>query len=186
MDENENTSQETLTDGEGVTPAESVRTVSDGISLQEMNEIYGTTFKSKEDALKSVRETKNFVGTKKEDFIKSAKEQMREVLKEQGIDTSNFVSKADAEREKFYAKNEHLTPYQEMIDAVAKEKGISLDEVIKSDSFKPILEITEGQKSTKSILHSTNANVPVDDNAMEKFKKSGSIDDLAALVKMTM
>lgn len=149
--ENENISEDAVTGEDGVTSPEGSTTVSDNIGLKELNEIYGTEFKTKEDALKSIKETKNFVGKRKEDFIAEAKQKILAEIGDRGIDTSNFVTKSELEKEKFYAGNPNLKGLETIIEAVKKDKNISYEEVLNLDELKPLLE-PKGQTSEKSVL----------------------------------
>jgi len=183
MEENEIISEETVTGGEGVTSAEGSKTVSDGISLKELNEIYGTTFKTKEDALRSVKETKSFVGKRKEDIIAETKTSILSEIKELGIDTSNFVTKAQLEEEKFYAGNPGLVTFKDIINAVKKDKNISFDEVIQLEQFKPLLKTGTSDSSEKSVIHSKTVKVADDTDIIGKARQTGRDEDWAMVMK---
>lgn len=184
MEENENISEDVVTGEDGVTPSEASTTVSDNIGLKELNEIYGTTFKTKEDALKSIKETKNFVGKRKEDIIAEAKEKILAEIGERGIDTSNFVTKDELEKREFYAGNPNLKGMETIIEAVKKDTGKSREEVIALEQFKPLFQDNGQKPEQKSIVHSNGAVARESgEDLLKRAKQSGRDEDWAGVLR---
>lgn len=152
--ENEVTTEETLAEGAGVTPSSGDKSADEGsnpesssaLTLDELNQYLGKDFKSKEAALKSFKDTFNYVGKRKEDIVKEAvdeKPNLEEKVK--------FL-----EQDNWFARNNQYESYRSTITALQKE-GQSLDDVVASDAFKTIYEkarIGDEVESSKSVLHS--------------------------------
>lgn len=185
MEENEITSPNSVTGEEGVTPAEGKGTVSDSIDLKKLSEAFGTEFKTIEDALKSIKETKNFVGKRKEDIISEAKEKILAEIKDRGIDTSNFVTKDELQKREFYASNPNLKGLETIIEAVKKDTGKTREEVLELEQFKPLLKADKSDANEKSVIHSNGAVNRVTDtnDALKKAMQTRSTDDWAAVLR---
>lgn len=114
------------------------------MSLDELNGFLGKSYPSKEAALKSIKDTFSYVGKKKEDVAKE-------------ISPDKFITKEQYENDMFYAKNQQYNNdnIREVIDAMAKSKGITIQEVVNSDSFKNIFTSVQGyneNQKLKSVL----------------------------------
>ena len=116
----------------------------DSMSLQELNSVLGKNFTDKATALKAVKDTFNFVGKKVD-------------ISEDDLKAKGFVSKAEFEKELFYRDNPEHSKNQEILESLAKAKGISLREAAQSDSYKKLFEGAtnyEKSQSLKSVLES--------------------------------
>lgn len=109
------------------------------LTLDQLNEKLGTRYQTVEAALDGLKETKNYVG-------KAGKPQG-----EATVDPSAFITKEQYEQDMFYAKNEDLTPYKDIINARAKELGIRPADAVTSDaSLKATIEKLRGYDKTES------------------------------------
>lgn len=119
------------------------------LSLEELNTLTKRSFKTKDDALKSIKETFDMVGQRKQDAEKKAQE---------SIDMSNFVTREQYETDIFFKENPDFEQVKGTMLAMAKAQNIPIREVAESDDFKQLFEKVSGydklQKS-KSVL-STN------------------------------
>jgi len=114
------------------------------LSLKELNEYLGKSFKDKDSALKSLKDTAAYVGRKKEDV-------------EKAIDPERFISRDQYETDMFYSKNpEYETSgMRTVIDAMAKAEGKRPSDIVQADNFKAIFGKVRGydeNQSMKSVL----------------------------------
>ena len=112
----------------------------DALSLNELNTVLGKTYKDKESALKSLKDTFSYVGKKTEDITPK-------------IDPNQFISREQYETDMFYSRNaEYSTPeVREVIDAMAKAKGISPKDVVSTDTFKAVFSKVKGYDESQSL-----------------------------------
>lgn len=112
----------------------------DALSLNELNSYLGKNFKDKESALKSLKDTFSYVGKKTEDITPK-------------IDPNQFISREQYETDMFYSRNaEYSTPeVREVIDAMAKAKGMSPKDVVNSDTFKAVFSKVKGYDDSQSL-----------------------------------
>jgi hypothetical protein len=147
--------EETLVEGEGVTPSDGGtadndfnQESSDALTLEELNSYLGKNFKTKESALKSFKDTFSYVGKRKEEIA-------GEVVKGSNIEDVNRQLQ-ELRDENWFAKNNQFELYKETILAMRKD-GQSLNEVVESLAFKGIYERAKSYdeaESQKSVLHS--------------------------------
>lgn len=132
--------------GDGATAVETGTEPS--IPLSKLKETLGKDFSDPETALKSIKDTYSYVG-------KAGQE--KAALEQKLKDTGNFVSKDQYETDMFYKDNPNLAASRDLIDSVAKAKGVSVREAVNDPSLKSTLEKVQGyeevQKS-KSVLQS--------------------------------
>lgn len=117
----------------------------DTLSLSELNQFLGKSYKDKQTALKSLKDTFRYVGQPKETS--------------NNIDTSKFISKEQYETDMFYSQNtEYSKPeIRKVIDSIAKGQGVSARDVVASEDFKAIFGKVKGyeeSQSAKSVLQS--------------------------------
>lgn len=112
----------------------------DALSLNELNSFLGKNFTSKESALKSLKDTFSYVGRKAEDITPK-------------IDPNQFISREQYEQDMFYSRNaEYSTPeVREIIDAMAKAKGMSPKDVVTSDTFKAVFSKVKGYDESQGL-----------------------------------
>lgn len=112
----------------------------EALSLDELNDALGKKFKSKDSALRSLKETNKFVGKKKEEAVKEASKEY-----------DNLRAELDAlKQENFYSKNPHYEPYKNLIEKLGNR-----DEVVKTKEFKEVFDkLKTAEEPEKSIIHS--------------------------------
>jgi len=156
--ENENKviTDNTNPEGEGVTPAEGVKADENSQPAKSvkdvLNEALGKEFKTDEEALKSVKDTQDYVGTRKEDQAKKVEEAVAQTNPDSDLAKQVESLKDD----NWFAKNNQFEGYKDTMLAIRKP-GQSLNEVAESDAFKGIYEKAKGfdeNENTKSVLHS--------------------------------
>jgi hypothetical protein len=172
-----NPSQESVTDGVDVTPAEGLENVSPAVK-DVLSEALGRKFTSDEDALKSVKDTYDYVGKAgkyhkavesvakargvSEDeavkIIMESSSQNPETQVPPAIDDSKFISRQEFEEKQFYAEKKEYVPFKEIISALGAQTGKSPAEVVELDTFKTVYgkaQAADEFEKSKSVL-STN------------------------------
>lgn len=188
MDENEFIITDDLPDEEPTNVASADSQVTDSqaqtdpnkMDLNELNSFLGKSYPSKEAALKSIKDTFSYVGKKKEDVAKE-------------ISPDKFITKEQYENDMFYAKNQQYNNdnIREVIDAMAKSKGITIQEVVNSDSFKNIFTSVQGyneNQKLKSVLE-TNPRLNATKSAYteaHKAAQAGKTDVAESLITKTV
>lgn len=166
--ENDIITDESLAGGDDVAPSDgqaaenSDYQISDGgISLKDWaKESLGKEFKSDQDAEKAIKDTFNYVG----EFG-----QIKKLAEEKGIsikdaiqsfnkdNTGDFVSKEQYQKDMFYKDNPNYAPYSKVINALSKDLGVEIQEVVKTEEFKGIFDKAskfEEIESSKTVLKS--------------------------------
>lgn len=112
----------------------------EALTLNELNTFLGKNYKDKASALKSLQDTFSYVGRKVEDITPK-------------IDPNQFISREQYEQDMFYSRNaEYSTPeVREVIDAMAKAKGMSPKDVVNSDTFKAVFSKVKGYDDSQSL-----------------------------------
>lgn len=188
MDENEFIITDDLPDEEPTNVASADSQVTDSqaqtdpnkMDLNELNSFLGKSYPSKEAALKSIKDTFSYVGKKKEDVAKE-------------ISPDKFITKEQYENDMFYARNQQYNNdnIREVIDAMAKSKGITIQEVVNSDSFKNIFTSVQGyneNQKLKSVLE-TNPRLNATKSAYteaHKAAQAGKTDVAESLITKTV
>lgn len=134
----------TSVDGGGTVQTVADKAGSDSFTLAEIQKIFPNV-KTKEDALKSIEETKSFVGKRKEDIAK-------EISQNQNTDILAKEIK-ELKENMFFKDNPNLAPYK----AAFKKIGGNPEEFFNSAEFKPLFEKAKGydeSQSTRSVLES--------------------------------
>lgn len=118
------------------------------LSLEEINSTLGKDFKDLDTALKSVKDTYSYVGKQKDNIKKEIIEETPEKVVD--IDTTQYMSRADYNRERFYDKNPQYESYRDIL-------GNDPAESLKKETIKKTVDnaiaYSENENS-KSILHS--------------------------------
>lgn len=144
MEDENLTSQEAVP---GLEPEGTEETVSEdsveSLTLSELNSFLGKNFKDKDSALKSLKDTQNFVGKKKEPKV----------------DENNFVSREQYELDMFYSRNpEYNTDIvKDYLTSKHKAEGGDIEAIAKSDEFKKFFNTVQGyneSQNKKSVLES--------------------------------
>lgn len=109
----------------------------DGMTLEELNASLGKQFKSKDAAIKAIKDTFSYVGKKNP-----------------GVSPNEIT---ELKNELFFTKNPALEQHRDLLEAVALKNNVPLHEAAALDSFKSYVEKAEGYEKTqaaKSVLHS--------------------------------
>ena len=170
-----NPSQETVTGELNVSSAEGLENASLAVK-DVLSETLGRKFDSDEVALKSVKETFDYVGkagkyakavqavaksrgVSEDEAVKIIMDSSQpEVIQPQqapAVDTNKFVSREEFEEKTFYAENKDYTPFKEIISALRTQTGKPLSEVVELDSFKSVYtksQAADEMERTKSVL----------------------------------
>lgn len=129
-------------------PAEGGENVKDALELERLNAELGTRYKTFDDAIKGIKETRSYVGAKKEKVAEDA------------VKEGNFVPRSQYEQDMFYMQHPELTPYRDIINARATSLGQPIAEVVSSDSsLKTTLEKLQNfdkAEKDKSVLMTNN------------------------------
>lgn len=141
------------------------------LSLEDLNQTLGKNFSSKDEALKSIKDTFGYVGKKQEDVSKD--------LKEQG-----YMTKQEFENELFYRDNPEHANNKDILDSIAKTKQISLSEAAKTESYNKLFEGAsnfEKEQSKKSVLETNPKLAHVEDRqkTVQELSQAGSRDAAA-------
>lgn len=173
--ENEIDNGETLdsvggTDTESGQPTVSDQAQSDtnAISLDEIQSFLGKKFDSKETALKSIKDTFNYVGRKTEDAAKLAEETLAK--------SGEYVRRSEIETEFFYRDNPNAAKHRVLVDAVAKANNISAREASERVEVKKVLEAAsafEEQETAKTVMQSNSRLGATRDKIQEAKKLMG-------------
>ena len=130
-----------------------------------LNQALGKDFKDDDTALKAVKDTFGYVGKKKE--------QIAEEIKSNNTN-EDFVSKDQYNEDMFYSKNEQYAEFKDVLNALAKSDGKSLQEVADSDTFKGMYEKVNGfnkSQKVKNVLES-NPRLGTATNKMDQARKA--------------
>lgn len=129
----ENPSPETLADGAQLTPADGGGTVeSSALSLKELNDKLGSNFKDAPTALQALKDTKDFVGKRKEDIAAEVRASLIPA-------SSEVASKSDVQDLKnslFLSENPQLKDYVDTLKAVNPD----LAEAVKAPGLQNLLD----------------------------------------------
>lgn len=156
------------------TPNSEVASIKDVIG-----ETLGKTFDTDEAALKSIKDTQTYVG-KKVDAVKPV-ETPTEPVETEKVPAKEFVSKDEYNRDLFFAQNpDYNKPeLKPVIESLVKTTGEPIEEVIKSETVKAILEkVTAHDKDAeaKSVLTSGNKLGTVTDKGQEAMETLAKVN----------
>lgn len=149
MEQEVNPTNETQTDVSQLNTAvgDAAVTQPETLTLAEINEITGMSYKSKDAALKSIKDMKSMAGkaadlTGKLDDIASLQAKVEELT----------------ERE-FVARNPQIEANLEVLKLMAKGAGVSLQEAAELPQFKSLLETTGSATQNRRTIASSNNRV---------------------------
>lgn len=151
------------------------------LTLEQLNSALGKNFKDVETAVKSVKDTFSYVGSKVE--------KVEEELKSQG-----FISKREFEELLFYRDNPEYGQYKEVIDAFAQRSGVSPAEAVKSDVLAGLIgkaKEADRFQNTQSVIDTNPRLVASRDGlaqARENVRKEGRVSEgtTSAVVKAVL
>lgn len=146
------------------------------LSLGELNAVLGRSYKTREEALASVKETYNFVGKRREDIAREV-----QATTQNAQATSQLAQQIkQMETERFFDKNPDLAPFR----AAYEKIGGTPQEFFNSPEFKPIFDGARGYAETqklKSVLES-NPRIAASQDKLSKAveaRNAGRPDDAA-------
>ena len=206
----QHTTDSFLPDEQGVSSADGSAAVADlesltELDLESLNKALGKEFKDVPTALKSIKDTFNFVGkagnyrSTMETLTKTLGLSEDEVLKSMitnagsaAKDTAptkaakkedaQYLTREQYETDMFFAKNGDLEPHRTVLEALAKAKGVSVQEAASSDDFKPIFEKVKGFEeiqSKRTVLES-NPRLGSVTNKLDEARKADEVSRAAA------
>jgi hypothetical protein len=148
-----NPSSETLAGADGNVPAaDGGETVGADTALAELNKILGGTFKDLPTALNAVKETKSFVGQRRED-IKA--EVLKEIAPAPVSDTAKFEDSVKSlENRLFYSENPQYKGYENLIESMGGDPA----KVVATDTFKQVfdkVQVADDVERKQSVVHSS-------------------------------
>lgn len=174
-------STETLADASQLNAADGGVTVeSPALTLVELNKHLGADFKDTATALQSLKETKNFVGKRKEDIAAEVRAGLQQ-------NASDVASKSDVQalnNRLFFSENPQYKGYESLITRLGQNPA----EVVTSEEFKSVFEkakVADEVAQSKSIV-SSNARISqtksILDDAVTVTNARGSTNEDTALV----
>lgn len=118
----------------------------DNLSLAELNEITGLDFKSKEAALKSIRDMQSQAGK-----ASDLEGKLKQAVKEPGETNAEYEERlARLEQENFFARNSEHEANRSLLEKIAKADGISLAQAVESTEYKAIFEAQQSANEAQS------------------------------------
>ena len=164
--------------------ADSSNNQSSGISLKDWaKNVLGKEFNDDQAAEKAIKDTFNYVGEYG---------QVKKLADEKGVDLKaavqnfnkdddRFVSREQYQKDMFYKDNPSYAPYSKVINALSKELGVNISEVVKTDDFKNIYDKAskfEEIEKSKTVLRSNPQLGMVKDKISEagKHLETGNIN----------
>lgn len=177
----ENLSTETLADASRTSAADGGVTVeSPALTLAELNKQLGSDFKDPSTALKALKDTKDFVGKRKEDIAAEVKASLQQTASDPAL-----ASKVQSlETQVFYANNPQYKGHESIINAM----GTNPAEVTAGDAFKTYFEkakVADEVAQTKSVVSTNNRlsqSKTVIDTAINVANARGTTGEDTALV----
>lgn len=147
----ENPSSETLADAAHVTAADGGETVeSSTLSLAELNKYLGSDFKDPSTALKALKDTKDYVGKRKEDI---ANELKTVVVAQTPPDVATKTEVQALKNDLFYSQN----PQYKGMAPIIQKLGADPADVVNSEEFKTMFEkvkVADEVVNNKSVVAS--------------------------------
>ena len=181
MSTQDNPSSETLADAAHVDAADGGETVdSPALTLAELNKYLGSDFKDAQTALKSLKDTKDFVGKRKEDIAAEVRASLPVTPQN---DSADLKSDVQALKDRlFFSENPQYKDYAQLI----KKMGNDPSEVVGSEEFKQLFEkvkIADEAAQKRSVVSSSSRlaeTKTTTDNAIAVANARGStIEDVA-------
>jgi len=179
----ENLSPETLAGGAVNTPADGGGTVeSPALTLVELNKFLGSDFKDTTTALKALKDTKDFVGKRKDDIVAEVRANMPSA----NMDDSNALKSEvqSIKKDLFFSQNPQFKGYEALIGRLGADPA----EVVKMPEFTSVFDkvkVADEVVNSKSVV-SSNARLSqsktVTDEAIAVANARGSTNEDVATV----
>ncbi len=171
---NEDNNLDPSPSGDDIVPEGGNKTASEVVNIKDvLNEALGKDYKDNDSAIKSIKDTFDFVGKagkyrqvvdtvmKQKGVDEAGAVQILEGLLKSNskseIDPSNFVSREELEERDFFSEKPELASQKELIKSLAKAEGKKVSEIVEMDKYKTIFEKVQkydASEKSKSVLHS--------------------------------
>jgi hypothetical protein len=167
---------ETVPEGSDVKPAEGDEKVSvesqvgaDNLSLEELNSALGRSFKTKDGAIKAIKDTYSYVGKAKEPPQATA------------LANSEIQ---ELRNELFFTQQPDYKDARPILEALAKANGQTIQEAAESQLFKDTFSKIKGfdESQSKKTVMETSGRIPAPDTAKEFSDALGNKEKSADLV----
>lgn len=170
--EEENLTIETQAQDAGSTSGagDTAVTHSESLTLEEINAITGMSYKSKDSALKSIKDMKSMAG-------KAADLSGRPVEKQEDVAARIKALELDA----FYARNPQHETNREILEALAETHGVSVKEATDLPAYKRIATAVE-PREPRTVADSNNRVSPAPSSKEELASVIGDADKMAEYV----
>lgn len=145
----------TSSEGEG---QESANQSSNNVTLEQLEAITGKSYKSVDKALKSIKDTQNYVGdlgskvSQYEERYGSLDNTDNDDSSKSDDDSGNdnTLTKEEYERDRWFDKNDQYEEHREVIEALAERNNVPVSEVVEMEGFKSLLESRNELQELKS------------------------------------
>jgi hypothetical protein len=144
--DNETTTPAPQPEGQNVSPADGKEAGSSGLTLSELNQVLGKEFKDKESALKSLKDTNEYVGKAKQELKKA-----QESVNPQLVDEVQKL-KASYQQDRFYTANPDYNQ-EEVKEILGDDPAKALENPKIKKAVEAIAAHYKSEKS-KSVIHS--------------------------------
>jgi hypothetical protein len=179
----ENPSPEPLAEATHVDAADGGGTVeSPALTLAELNTFLGSDFKDTSTALQSLKETKNFVGKRKEDIAAEVKASLITTMQPDESLKSDVQS---LKNELFYTQNPQYKGYEGLLSKL----GSNPAEAVSSPEFQQVFEkakvadeITQNKSVVSSNSRLSQPSAPVIEQAVNVANARGTTQEDVAMV----
>lgn len=141
------------------------------LSLEELNQALGRSFKTKDGAIKAIKDTYSFVGKTKEPAVEKATALANSEIQE-------------LRNELYFTQNPDLKEARPLLEKLAKAEGQTIQEVADSQFFKETFSKMKGfdeSQSKKTVMESS-ARIPSPDTAKEFSEAIGNKEKMASYV----
>jgi len=148
------------------------------LTLDEINEQLGRDFDDKDKALKSLKDTQDYVGDlgSKVSKYESAYGEIETDNQEGQSDTSSdteddeVMTKSEFRKEQFFANNEQFANHRDVIEALADKHDASPQEVVEMDEFESLFEESQNQPRQSVAMSNNRVTSDSDDDKSHREK----------------
>jgi hypothetical protein len=148
------------------------------LTLDEINKQLGRDFDDKDNALKSLKDTQDYVGdlgsklSRYESQYGEIEADSQDGQSETSSDTEDdeVMTKSEYRKEQFFAKNEQYANHRDVIEALADKHDASPQEVVEMDEFESLFEASQNQPRQSVAMSSNRVTSDADDDKSHKEK----------------
>jgi len=148
------------------------------LTLDEINKQLGRDFDDKDKALKSLKDTQDYVGDlgSKVSKYESAYGEIETDDQEGQSDTSSdteddeVMTKSEFHKEQFFANNEQFANHRDVIEALADKHDASPQEVVEMDEFESLFEESQNQPRQSVAMSNNRVTSDSDDDKSHRDK----------------